>query len=237
MTEASFEQVQPAAPAARSRLSLFPWLLALAILLFCLALLISSPFERAVRNLLMLDAPQDNASQLSGQSPASAQQIAQLQERLQMVETQPAPPPAGGPLDAAALASLDKRLSDLAERMDRLDRRSGAALANADRAEGMLLALAARRAIETGRPLGVVEGMLRDRFGGTQPKAVTTLITAAQTPITLGALSQEFDRLAPTLREPQAKESFFQNLRRELGDLFVVTSGPERPVSIADRVS
>ncbi len=238
MTEANLDRVDPIPAARSSRLSLFPWLLALGILLFCLALLISPPFERAVRDLLMLDAPETEASGgPAGQSPTSAQQIEQLQTRLHLLETQPVEAPASGPLDAAALASLNSRVTELSDRMTQLDRRSGAALANADRAEGMLLALAARRAIETGRPLGVVEGMLRDRFGRTQPKAVTTLITAAQTPVTLAGLTAEFDRLAPTLREPDAGESFFQGLRRELSGLFIVSRGPERPVSIDDRVA
>jgi hypothetical protein len=238
MTETSLDRVESPPSTARSRLSLFPWVLALVALLFGLALLVSPPFERLMRDLLRLEAPQGATD--AGprqQSLTSAEQIEQLRARIKFMETQPVAPAAGGPLDAAVLGALDDRLTELSTRMERLDRRSSAALANADRAEGMLLALAARRAIETGRPLGVIEGMLRDRFGRTQPKAVATLITAAQTPVTLAGLSAEFDRLAPALREPGSEESFLQGVRRELGSLFVVSRGPERPVSIDDRVS
>jgi hypothetical protein len=68
------------------------------------------------------------------------------------------------------LGATEARLADLEGRMSRIDLRASAAAGNAARAEGLLIAFAARRALDRGVALGYIEGELRDRFGGTQPR-------------------------------------------------------------------
>src|SRR3546814_11941608 len=76
------------------------------------------------------------------------------------------------------------------------------ALANSARAEGMLITLAARRAVDTGQSLGVIEGMLRERLGGTQPQAVAALFAASQQPVNLSKLQTGLQTLERPLQHP-----------------------------------
>ena len=73
-----------------------------------------------------------------------------------------------------------RRVNRLEERIAQVDNQSRAAVGNADRAEGLLVAFAARRAIDRGVSLGYIEGLLRQRFGERQPQAVATIITASR---------------------------------------------------------
>lgn len=237
MTDHSLDS--PPQPASRRR-SLLLWLLLLVLGLLGVALATSPALRQAAMSRLP-GAPSSSVEQSAPATPAEriqaqAAELARLREQLG-----PTQPPAASPLAAdsvEALAAMNQRIDALTRRMDALDRQSGAALANADRAEGMLLALAARRAIETGRPLGVVEGMLRDRFGGSQPRAVTTLITAAQQPVTLPQLTGDFARLAPALRDGDrdGAAGLWTTIRSEIGALFVVRRAGDQPTSVAERI-
>ena len=113
-------------------------------------------------------------------------------------------PPATMPaVDLNALstreAALSARLSDLEMRTAAVGGDAAAASGYATRAESMLVAFAARRAIDRGVALGYLEEQLRDRFGGVQPRAVGTIITAARSPVTLADLRGGMDAVAPSL--------------------------------------
>ena len=83
-------------------------------------------------------------------------------------------------------ADTGRRVAQLEQRVAQLDLQSRAAVGNADRAEGLLVAFAARRALDRGVALGYIEGLLRQRFAQTQPQAVATIITTArENPVTL----------------------------------------------------
>lgn len=129
---------------------------------------------------------------------------------------EPAPTTASVPGDIAArVAMLESRVTAMTAASDSMT-------GNAMRAEGVLLALAARRALDRGISLGPLENQLRLRFGGAQPNAVNTLIEAARRPVTLDRLQTGLDQLAPQLigRAPEA--SLWSDVRREAGDLFTV---------------
>ena len=86
-----------------------------------------------------------------------------------------APTPAPRPrrsrrVDTAQQAALDRRVAELEARIAQIGARANAAVGNADRAEGLLVAFAARRALDRGVALGYIEALLRDRFGA-QPAA------------------------------------------------------------------
>ena len=125
------------------------------------------------------------------------------------------------PSSSAAIA-LEDRVNALEDKLTRLDLQAEAASGNAARAEGLLIALASRRAVERGVPLGLLEGQLRLRFGDAQPNAVTTLLTAAAKPVTLDKLAGDLDAMAPALANVPAHESAWQRVQRELAGLFVV---------------
>lgn len=118
--------------------------------------------------------------------------------------------------------ALAVRVADLEDRLSRINVQAQAASGNAARAEGLLIAFAARRALDTGAALGYIESQLRLRFGTGQPKAVTTIINASREPVTLEALSSGLADLAPSLTSKGSDDSFWEKLKREMSTLFVV---------------
>lgn len=117
---------------------------------------------------------------------------------------------------------LDSRIAAMEQRLTRLDLQSQSAAGDAARAEALLIAFAARRAIERGQPLTYLTDPLRLRFGDARPNAVQTIIDAAQDPVTLDQLLARFEGLADTLSEPPADEGLLSWFGREISQLFVV---------------
>ena len=115
-----------------------------------------------------------------------------------------------------------QRVSRLEQRLTELDSASRAAVGNADRAEGLLVAFAARRALDRGVQLGYIEHLLRQRFGQTQPQAVGMVITASRQPVTLQELQRELEEIGPRLAASGPDQSWWAGLRRELGSLITV---------------
>ena len=143
-----------------------------------------------------------------------------------------ASPPTSPPADLAGRVRL------LEARLAELSVATGSTAGNAARAEGLLIAFAARRALDRGLALGPLESQLRLRFGDAQPNAVRTVIEVARTPVTLDWLQTEFARLAPALSGGAPDESLFGGFRRELGGLFTLrdAAAPStRPEQRTDR--
>ncbi|OBX20795.1 hypothetical protein A9995_03685 [Erythrobacter sp. QSSC1-22B] len=116
---------------------------------------------------------------------------------------------------------IDQRLAAAEQRLARLDIQAQAAAGNAARAEGLLIAFAARRAIEKGAELGFLADQLRLRFGDALPNAVRTIIANSRDPVTLDQLIARLEGIAPSLAE--ANRGFSWDLvRSELSQLFVV---------------
>ncbi len=152
-----------------------------------------------------------------------------------------APPAAAPPAGTAAGADepqrviidpeVSRRVAALERRMDDIDLQSRSAVGNADRAEGLLVAFAARRALDRGVGLGFLEGLLRQRFGRSQPRAVGMIILASQQPVTLQELQLGLQELGPRLIGPSADASWWDMLRAQLGSLITVrragTPSPE----------
>lgn len=131
-------------------------------------------------------------------------------------------PAALPPAVEAAASGFDQRLVALEQRLARLDLQAEAASGNAARAEGLLIAFAARRAIERGAPLGYLEEQLKLRFSDAQPNAVDLVIAAAKQPVTIDQLSGKLDTLGEKLTNMPADESGWSMIKREISDLFVV---------------
>jgi hypothetical protein len=117
---------------------------------------------------------------------------------------------------------IDQRISELEQRLARLNVQADAAAGNAVRAEGLLIAFAARRAIERGDRLGYLAEQLRMRFGTAEPRSVDAVLAADRNPVTLDRLLAQLDGLAPHLGRDSTSEGTFDWISRELGELFVV---------------
>ena len=137
-------------------------------------------------------------------------------------QAQPAPPLAEGEQRFVIDPETQRRVTQLEQRLNQLDSASRAAVGNADRAEGLLVAFAARRALDRGVALGYIENLLRQRFGQSQPQAVGMVITAARQPVTLQELQRELEEVGPRLAASGPNQSWWQGLRRELGSLITI---------------
>lgn len=123
--------------------------------------------------------------------------------------------------NSPSLAVAETRVGDLENRLSQINADAQAASGNAARAEGMLIAFAARRAIDSGAPLGYVADQLQLRFGSVQPQAVLTIINAAPTPITLDMLQSDLTNLGDTLTSSQ-EGGIWETIKREMSELFVL---------------
>ena len=122
----------------------------------------------------------------------------------------------------AALTAAAAKVSALEQRLAELNQQAVAAAGQAAQAEALLVAFAARRAIERGQPLGYLEAQLRVRFGATQQAAVDRVIAAAQKPVTLPMLSETFEKLSPQLIGGAKSEGTWDWMTRQMSELFVI---------------
>jgi len=137
----------------------------------------------------------------------------------------PAPQAEAPPAAAAGSASdpeLLRRVNRMEEKVTQLDLQSRAAVGNADRAESLLVAFAARRALDRGLGLGYLETLLRQRFAATEPQAVATIFTAARSPVTLEQLQSELQDLTPKLTGGGPDQGWWEAFRTELAGLISI---------------
>src|SRR5205814_8641826 len=109
------------------------------------------------------------------------------------------------------------RMADIEGRLARVENATEHAEGSAGRADALVVAFAARRAIDRGVALGYLENLLVDRFGAQHQAAVATIITASRQPVRLNDLIAEYDSLGPELRRSGPQDSWWSNFRRELG--------------------
>ncbi len=133
-------------------------------------------------------------------------------------------------------AQLAAQLAALETRAATLSTDATAAGAQAGRAESILVAAAARRAVDRGQPLGYLEEQLRTRFGTSEPRAVTVLVVAARQPVTLEMLRQGLDTLAPDL-VVSGGNGWWEGLRQELARLIVIREANAPSTNPADRLA
>lgn len=152
----------------------------------------------------------DGAARFFGVAPAAPLQPVRVFAPL----PRPAQPPSVA-TDSAKVAELEARLA-------RVENATQSAVGSAGRADALLVAFAARRALERGVPLGYLEALLVGRFGQSHPRAVATIVTTSRDPVRLDQLQAEFDALSPELRGGGPDEGLLQGLRRELGSLVTV---------------
>lgn len=151
----------------------------------------------------------------AAETPAPALSV----EREPVAET-----PADGPPGERLVIDPEttRRVNRLEERLALLDLQSRAAVGNADRAEGLLVAFAARRALDRGVALGYIETLLRQRFAATEPQAVATVLTVARQPVTVQSLQKSFQEVAPHLSGGGQGQSWWGALKTEMAGLVTI---------------
>ncbi len=191
----------------------------LALLAFVLGIGVTALFISQYRQWLPKSAQGMFGSAAPGDAAAAINQGAGFE-----------PPPEAGSaaraFDSDALnarqAAIAAQLTTLEARAATIDRDSYAAANNAARAEALLIAFAARRAIDRGLALGSIEPQLRLRFGTSQPGAIGAIIQASRAPVTLEDLRLALDANGPELATGAATDGWWTSLRRELSSLVVI---------------
>jgi hypothetical protein len=134
------------------------------------------------------------------------------------------------PATAPPSNSDDARIAALESRVDALQNATQRAEGFAGRADALVVAFAARRAIDRGVALGYLEPLLVDRFGQQHRAAVATIITASRQPVKLNDLISAYQSLGPELRSGGPQDSWWTNFKREFGSLVEVHRA-ERPAT------
>ncbi len=142
---------------------------------------------------------------------------------------------AGSPAQAPTsldVATLEARLASVSTQLDVITEQASNAGGNAARAEGLLIAFAARRALDRGAALGYLEGELRLRFGNSQPRAVATIINAANAPVTIADLQAGLEDVTPALLGTDGvKRDWWTATKQELANLVIIRkAGAPSPV-------
>jgi uroporphyrinogen-III synthase len=134
-------------------------------------------------------------------------------------------PQANPPVDTTVLATreatLAAQLTALEARAAAITTDASAAGGQATRAEGLMVAFAARRALDRGVGLGYLEEQLRLRFGQAQPRATTLLIQTARQPVTLEDLRQGLDTIAPDITTSTG-EGWLDTIQHQIDSLVVL---------------
>ena len=176
----------------------------------------------------------DAAASFLGVGPA--QPPAQVRAAPTPVPQAPVTAAAGEPERLVIDPEITRRVNRLEQRIGAIDTQSRMAVGNADRAEGLLVAFAARRALDRGVALGYIEGLLRQRFGDSQRQAVATIITASRQPVTLEELQEGLQEVGEDLTGAGPDQNWWDALKAELGGLVTVRKGGTPSTLPAERL-
>ena len=146
---------------------------------------------------------------------APPQQPAILTLKPPVTNASPPPAPTASPADDARITALENRLA-------RVENATQRAEGSAGRADALVVAFAARRAIDRGVALGYLENLLLQRFGAQHQAAVATIITNSHQPVRLNDLIAQYETLGPDLRRGGLEDNWWTNFKRELGSLVEV---------------
>ena len=137
------------------------------------------------------------------------------------------------PVTLVAEPEAPGRLAQLEARLARVENASRRAEGSAGRADALVIAFAARRAVDRGVPLGYLENLLVDRFAAHQPQAVATVVTSSRDPVRLDELVAEYETLGPVLRGGGRGEGWLDGFRREMASLVEIRRA-DRPSARPD---
>lgn len=169
----------------------------------------------------------DRAAKFLGVAPTvtPAQQAQPLVSNVPMVEP--------GAMDEDRASPASVQLAELETRLARVENATRRAEGSAGRADALVVAFAARRAIDRGVPLGYLEPILVDRFGPHHARAVATIVTASRSPVRLDELIADYEMLGPELRGAALQDGWWTSVKRELGSLIEIRRA-DRPSAKTD---
>jgi hypothetical protein len=125
-------------------------------------------------------------------------------------------------VSGAPSSLLESQIANLNSRLQRVESQSQQVQGSAGRADALLIAFAARRAIERGVPLGYLEPLLVNRFAGSHPQAVATIVTSSRTAVRLTDLVAEYQDLEPQLTAAPAKGGLLAKMKGGLESLVTI---------------
>jgi hypothetical protein len=131
------------------------------------------------------------------------------------------------------VAPDSEEFEQIEDRLERVETTTQRVEGSAGRADALLVAFAARRAVDRGVALGYLEPLLLDRFGQTHARAVSTIITSSHSPVRLNSLVDQYRDLGPELRSGAAQEGGWSQFKRELGSLIQIRRS-DRPSTAPD---
>ncbi len=136
--------------------------------------------------------------------------------------TAPQPPVAKLATVTAPPVNAEAHMARIEQRLAIIDQQADNASNDAARAERLMIAFAARRAVERGTPLGYLEGALQRQFGASDAAAVATVIDAARRPVTLEQLEDGLEATKAELASGSAGAGWFASIWQDVSTLAVV---------------
>lgn len=140
------------------------------------------------------------------------------QQPIRVLMPQQAAPQTSGTLNPA----IAEQIGQLQARVQKVERESQQVQGSAGRADALLIAFAARRAIERGVSLGYLEPLLVDRFGKDHPQAVAAIVTGSRSPVRLTELIAGYQDAEAQLVGPPPNEGMWAGFKRGLSSLVTV---------------
>ena len=163
----------------------------------------------------------ESAARLLGVVPTTPPPARQAAQPAVIIQPQAAAPQPQAPQGYSNTA-LETQIINLQSRLQQVENQSQQAQGSAGRADALLIAFAARRAIERGVALGYLEPLLVGRFGGDHPQAVATVVTASRTPVRLTDLIAQYQALEPVLTGPPHGENWWSRFTSRFGSLVTI---------------
>jgi len=130
-------------------------------------------------------------------------------------------------------APPSEEISQIQDRLSRVETTAQRVEGSAGRADALLVAFAARRAIDRGVALGYLEPLLVDRFGQSHARAVATIVTGSHSPVRLSDLVDQYRELGPQLRSSAPEDSLWTQFKREFGSIVEIRHA-DRPSTQPD---
>jgi len=165
----------------------------------------------------------DQAANFLGIGPKQQRSVALAPRRVTAPQLAVDAEPGAG---SQEIAQIENRLQQVETTTQRVEGSAG-------RADALLVAFAARRAVDRGVALGYLEPLLLDRFGSTHARAVATIVTGSHSPVRLNDLTKQYRELGPVLRSSAPADGWLTQFQRELGSLVQIRRA-DRPSTQPD---
>ncbi len=145
------------------------------------------------------------------------------------------PQPVFAPPPVAADQQLVARLAAIEARMALLEANGAGVNGSSSRADALIAAFMARRAIDRGAGLGAAEALLSQQFGVKHARDVAAIIDASRKPVTLAMLTRDLDAL---IVEPAASGvGWWDSFTQGFSELITVRSAETVPTDPPARLA